>query len=579
MSVELQSVRPPRLERRRIRWFFAGLLIAVGASDVIEAFLVHRPLRDRTLEALLPTSVTEGSRTAVVISGLALLLLARGMANGKRAAWLLTCLVLGASAALHLVKDLDVEQAALAAWVLLGLWWLRFDFQAESDAAALKRGAATLVGGMGLAVLEAEIGALLLHNQLTPGVGPVRSLEELAYSWVGGAAYQPLSERAAWFLDSLRWVSGTLVLVGLGQLLRPVTARTAASLDERERARAVARRWAHNPVSWLALAPGNAVCWAGEGFVAYRVSGKVAIALGDPVGAPGEREQALDAFVQLCDRRGWRPAFYQVERDEAYRRRGHVVIPVGCDAVVDVAGFSLEGSQRSDLRYALRRCKRDGISFAFHTGAEAWDLAAEELRKVSAAWLTPERGPELGFSLGRLDSLDDAALTIASARREGRLVAFVSWLPVPGRSGWTLDMMRRLPDAPYGVMEALIAASIVEAGRRGLQEMSLGLVLDLQGSGIRSPAGLAGVYGWLGRLDRNRSLRLFKEKFGPRWELRYLAVADLTAVPAVLASLARVHLPGLPTIVGLVTVLRHGLARTAGARVHRLDAAWHGTRR
>ena len=187
-----------------------------------------------------------------------------------------------------------------------------------------------------------------------------------------------------------------------------------------------------------------------------------------------------------------------------------------------------------------------------------------ELRELSARWLTPERGPELGFSLGRLESLDDPSVTVATASTpDGRMVAFASWLPVRLRRGWCLDLMRRTPDAPYGVMEALITASILEARRRNLEEVSLGLVLDLEGSGLPPPAGLGGVYGWLSRLDRNRSLRQFKEKFGPRWEPRYLAVPDPTALPAVLTALARVHLPALVPISALQTILRRSLGEPA----------------
>jgi phosphatidylglycerol lysyltransferase len=570
VSAEIASTASVRLKRRRVRWFFAGLLVAIGAIDVVQALLVHRPLRDRTLEALLPTSVTEGSRTAVVISGLALLLLARGMAKGKRVAWLLTCLVLGASAALDLIKDLDVEQAVLAAWVLLGLWWLRSDFQGGSDRTGLKRGAAVLTLGIGLAVLEAEVGSLLLHNQLSPRVGPLRSVEQLVYSWFGGSAYHPLSARAAWFLDSMPWVSGTLMLIGLVQLLRPVASRAAAPSGEREKARAVARRWAHNPVSWLSLAAGNAFSWVGDqAFVAYRVSGRVAVALGGPIGPPAGHEKAVDAFIELCERHDWTPAFYQVEGEGPYRRRGHTVLPVGSDAVVWAPDFGVEGKERSDLRYALRRCTREGVSFSFHRGDEMWELAGEELRQISASWLARQRGPELGFSMGRLQSIDDSAVTVAAARADdGRMVAFASWLPIARRDGWNLDLMRRCVDAPYGVMEALIAASIFEAAARGLKEVSLGLVPDLEGSGLQPPPGLAGVYGWLRQLERSRSLRRFKEKFGPRWEPRYLAVPDPSALPAVLTALARIHLPGLAGLPGLLGVTRRfgPSERTAGSR-------------
>jgi phosphatidylglycerol lysyltransferase len=557
------DARPVRLARRRIRWFFAGLLISIGALDVVQALVAHHPGRDQVLEGLVPTTITESGRTGVVISGIVLLLLARGMARGKRVAWILTCSVLAGSAALDLVKDLDIEQAVLAAWVLLGLWWLRSNFQAGSDPAGLRRGAAALAGGIALAVLEAEAGSLLLHNELTPAFGFFRSLRQIVLSWDGGFAYQPLSERAAWFLGSLPIISGALVVIGLILLLQPVTARGGSSAADLRRARATMRRWAHNPVSWLALSPENRMCWSEEGsLVAHRVSGRVAVALGDPIGPPAQWPAAIEAFSELCERRDWTPAFHQVENDGPYRRAGQKVLPIGSDAVVRVADFTLEGSERGDVRYALRRCEREGVTFEFHPAATAWELWADELRTVSAGWMSRGRGPELGFSLGRLESLDDPDVTVATAREAGgRLVAFVSWLPAPLRGGWTLDMMRRVPRAPYGVMEALIAVSIAEARRRGVRDVSLGMVIDLQASSARVPAYVRGFLSRLERREGNRSLRHFKEKFGPLWEPRYLAVPDLDALPLVLAALSQSYLPGTRRVSWVATLARNEIER------------------
>jgi phosphatidylglycerol lysyltransferase len=579
MDASIALTRHLRLERRRVRWFFAGLLAAIGTLDVVEAFLGQHPLRDQTLEGLLPASIMQFSRTAVVVSGLALLLLARGLARGKHVAWLLTTAILGASAVFHLIKDLDIEQAVLALWLLLGLWWLRAHFQAASDPAALKRGVAALGAGVGLALLEALAGSLLLRHQLTPAVGFRRTLLQIASVLFGGSAYQPLSERARWFLASLPWVWGSLLVIGVIQLLRPVAAGVGASSEELARARRVARRWGHNPISWLALSRENGFCWAGEScFVAYRVRGKVAIALGDPIGPPAAHAHAITAFLDHCERRDWTPALYQTESAALYRRAGNTVLPIGSSATVHTSRFSLEGHERAPLRSALRRCRREGITFAFQSGSEAWELDAEELREVSSRWLLQKGGPELGFSYGRLESVDDPDVTVVAARDSaGRLLAFASLLPVPRRNGWTLDMMRRRQDAPHGVMEALIATSICEAQQRGLAEVNLGLALDFKTFSGMPPAYLAGLYRWLGGLNRVRSLRRFKEKFGPEWQPRYLVVNDARALPVGLTALVRAHLPGLLGMAGAVMALRYGLgrlsngARGAGEQRHERD--------
>src|SRR5579863_1020154 len=145
------SAESIRHERRRTRWFFAGLLVVNAAFDIVGALLSQHQARSQFLQAFLPIEVSLGGRTGVVLAGLGLIFLASGIARGKRVAWQITCLVLLASIALNLIKDLDFEDAAFAVWILFGMWWLRHDFTADSDPAGVKRGLAILGSGIVLA--------------------------------------------------------------------------------------------------------------------------------------------------------------------------------------------------------------------------------------------------------------------------------------------------------------------------------------------------------------------------------------------------------------------------------------------
>jgi phosphatidylglycerol lysyltransferase len=104
-------------------------------------------------------------------------------------------------------------------------------------------------------------------------------------------------------------------------------------------------------------------------------------------------------------------------------------------------------------------------------------------------------------------------------------------------------------------METLIARSIFEAAARGIGEVSLGLVPVRIGSrdGGASAGGLMNAVYWsVSRFQRGRSLHHFKQKFGPRWSERYLAVPNSFVLPEVLVALARAHVPGaLPVRSGL----------------------------
>lgn len=187
------------------------------------------------------------------------------------------------------------------------------------------------------------------------------------------------------------------------------------------------------------------------------------------------------------------------------------------------------------------------MRFVFAPGPEVAAEHAEQLEGVSGKWLQSRHSPELGYSLGTLATLSDPDIVVGLAfDADGRLEAFVTWLPVPARKAWTLDLMRRRPDSAYGVVEALIVRSIQEARRRGIVEASLGMTPRI----ITSSNGAHGLEGawramyWgLDRFQRSRTLQRFKEKFGPRWEDRYLVVPSTATLPEVTVALVRAHIP------------------------------------
>src|SRR6266699_386392 len=197
-----------RAERRRVRWFFAGLLVVSALLDIVGALLIQHQTRSQVLETLLPATVTLGGRTGAVMSGLGLLLLAVGIARGKRIAFRLTLIVLVATIAFELIKDLDFEEASLFAWILFGLWWFRHHFDADSDPSRMRWGLAVLGLGLLSAVMYALAGAAILENELAPEFGIVRTLESLLAALAGSpTTYRALTERANWFLTTLPIIS------------------------------------------------------------------------------------------------------------------------------------------------------------------------------------------------------------------------------------------------------------------------------------------------------------------------------------------------------------------------------------
>src|SRR5207245_11199104 len=141
------------------------------------------------------------------------------------------------------------------------------------------------------------------------------------------------------------------------------------------------------------------------------------------------------------------------------------LVPIGAEAIVQVAGFDLSGKKRADLRYALHRSEKNGVRFVFGPAPSLVAEHAEELHRVSGKWLESHNSPELGYSLGTLATLADPHILVRLAfGGAGRLHAFVRWLPVPMRGAWTLDLIPRGPRGGCGVRAA--PAGPATRGRR-----------------------------------------------------------------------------------------------------------------
>ena len=307
-------------------------------------------------------------------------------------------------------------------------------------------------------------------------------------------------------------ISYALVLFALLQLLRPVLAPRAVAAD-RERVHELPEAWGRNHISHLVVHGAESYHWFDDqGCVAFSLEGRTALALGDPICPPELVERGLEDFVSYCERQDWIPAFYQVDSEREYRELGFTLVPIGSEALIQTQTFELNGAERRQLRYSVKRCEKEGVRFSFMSGPDALTTHSQQLREVSGMWLQTRRGPELSYSLGTLSTLSDPDITVGLARAsDGRLEAFVSWLPMPARKGWTLDLMRRRPDSVYGAMDRMLRT----------------------------------MFWGLDRFQRGRTLHHFKAKFSPCWEDRFLAVPGPSTLPEVLIALVRAHLPPL----------------------------------
>jgi phosphatidylglycerol lysyltransferase len=165
----------------------------------------------------------------------------------------------------------------------------------------------------------------------------------------------------------------------------------------------------------------------------------------------------------------------------------------------------------------------------------------------------------MGFSMGQFDMQGDPQQIYALAIDEQNKVhAFASFIPIYGRKGWGLDLMRRAEQCAPGSMELLLARTIEHIKSSNYQTISLGLA-PLSNANQEDETFLGTSIDFLsdrfGNPGKNQSLFNFKKKFQPSWESRYLVYSDALNLPKIGWALYNAH----QTDASLLSMLRQTL--------------------
>lgn len=502
-----------------------------------------------------------GDRLHALLGAAALLVLARGLAGRRTAAyWLVIAITVTALLDAYPGAPLRVGGAVAVLGICV---YLRPAFAVRPDPRQVRR--AALVGAVALVAIGAA-GAWLVATSREPTAAVERSV-------LSGLLVTPLPPVPAGHPGQLLMLmAGTALIIVIARVLAATPAPDPGTGVERRR---VADLAGADPDSLAPFATRADRCYAfspdGRAAVGYRVLLGTALAGGDPVGPAESGAQAVAEFVEHCARHGWRPAVLSAgpEWVPVWRSHGLRGLSIGDQAVLRLDGFSLATRRLRNVRQAVSRSRNAGTSAS--VGTLDPDLAGE-LRPVLTEWLGGRR--ERGFSMN-LDAIlvPRADCVVAVARdRAGQPVAFARFAVCGAGRTYTLDVAPRRRDAPNGVVERLIVEAAQYARDRGATELSLnfaGLRTVFESPKIRARLAatlLRALDPWI----EVRSLYRFTAKFRPTWRPRYLLFTSWWAIAWVGAAAIYAEL-GRPIGAGT----RRPLPSTSTASTRRVLSGRH----
>lgn len=498
---------------RVLAWmtFAAGLVLLLSSASPSIAE------RAALLRDYLPVPAIEGSHFVSVAIGVLLVGLARGIAGQVRSAYKLTQILLLIGAVFSLIKGIDYEEATFLLMVAALLRGRQRFFYRETYALFSRRNVLWFIGFILALALFMAVGDLLTTDS---------HLMRLLTHWGYGVMHQTR------FLQSVLVMAITVLgFLGWSWFRMPAPPLHRPDAEALEKARGFFERHGGNSFSHLAFMGDKYLFYGAEERVLIQFGAirNVFVALGDPVGPDAYIDQAIQAFREFADRHDRVPVFYEVDEDRLhhYHDCGFRLFKLGEEALVPLPDFNLSGKRKGDLRAAVNRSEREGLSFEIlnHPLPDAvWD----RLQQVSDTWLAERQGAEKGFSLGAFSRDYLEASPIAVVRQQDEIIAFANLMPCYGQKHeFSIDLMRHVTDAPGGTMDFLFVR-LMEYGRdQGYAYFNLGMA-PLAGVGetpyaFRSErlASLAYKYG--NRLYNYKGLRRYKDKFSPEWRGAYLA--------------------------------------------------------
>ena len=524
--------------KKNVPTIIGRLTYLVGLFDILAN--IFRPFRlpAKRIDGYLPIFINSTAFATAVFTGLALIILARGLTRKKRRARNLAIIILAINLASELFRFHyhPIQQVGAVVLIVL-LIAFRKEFYAISDPttkfaplrAFIYSSLVMLVFGLVIIyfrhgdqiVGDSSFGNVLLTviEGMVGVSGPIRFASERISDTVGVAL-------AAFGIFTL--------IFPLWLFVRPIKPEPKMTEEELQLVKTlVMRDEDQDSLGYFATRQDKSVIWSDnkKAGIAYRVQNGVMLASGDPFGEYSLWGETIEKFLAYASLHAWTPAVMGASDrgGEVWVERANMLaVDIGDEAIINVADFTLEGRPMGNVRHMVNRVSKAGYSTYSSRFGDLTPQVQEQLRGLTKKWRygVAERGFSMAMDRfgGALDS--DSLVTVAQLAGEVKgILYFVPW----GKTKISLDRMQRENGVDSGLNELMIAQTVAYARENGITHISLNF------AAFRSLFERADKIsaGPITRTTRNlirfasnwfqiESLYRFNAKFQPEWQTRYV---------------------------------------------------------
>ncbi len=494
-----------------------------------------------------------------IITGLILIFLSYRLYKRMKVAWMIMLIILPVSLVLKITKYHTFINVPIIveAFVICTLIAYYRDFNRESDPISLKVGITIALGSMGLIVIHSTIGLFLLKNQyihiqsFTDAF--IKSIKLLFY--MDTSTIEPRSKIAQIYGESIIAINIICLILSLILILKPLIYQRAISNMDRIKVREYLMRYAHNPISYVAIEKDKKYFFSRnvDGVIAYVVCSGVAVCVADPICNEQDMVILLSEFISFCKANELSICFYHSSEKYLYEftKMGFGVLKYGEEAMFQLDTYSLSGKKTAKVRQAINNANRLGIQVLEYKPLEKRDPSVEEeIKDVSKEWLSFKKSGELSFMLGSisLEQPMDRRYFIAMDENK-KIQGFVVFVPFLGGAGYYADVTRRRKNAPIGVMEKIIISAFDKMKEEGVLWGSLGLapLVNVRENEERKQVTsriLEFIYENLNQFYGFKTLYQYKKKYGPTaWNPKFIVYYPAVFTPKIAYAILKATNP------------------------------------
>lgn len=507
------------------------IIFVLGVVNIISAITPAIPSRLKLVNEFLTSDLILNSNELVLVTGLLLIILSVFLLQGSTRAWYVALFLTGISAAGHLMKGADYEEALLAMIAAVSLIYTRAHYTLKPHRRLTRISYYVLLYSVAAILLYGIVGFYFIdkhHFGINFRLWASVKIIFKMFFLFDDSGLKPLTTFGRDFLYSIYLFGGLVLSFIFFSILKPYFSKPFNSEDDINLAKELTRKYGRSPLDFFKTYPDKFV-FLGEdkdGYISFKMTRNFAFVLENPVCKDDEAlTKIVQNFDQFCNENGFVSIYYRIPQQSLnlYKNLGKKSFPIGEEAIVDLTDFTMDGGKMKTTRSAINRLTSEGYDIRIYQPPIMEGLL-QKLEMVSNNWLIEMDQKEIAFTQGIFDKTilkEQAIITVED--KEERVYAFLNLVPdfAPGEA--TYDLIRKVDDAPNGVLDLLMAKTLLYLKEQGYKSANLGLapLSGIEGTNLAEQT-IHYAYENLKAFGHFKGLRKYKEKFFPSWEKKYL---------------------------------------------------------